>query len=201
MANQIQVNLAVEDSLSEMVLRTILQQSERSYVVGSCFLKGGYGYLKKSIRGFNNASKGTPFLILTDLDKAECPPELIREWLPYSKHPNLIFRIAVREVEAWLLADRQAFSEFIGIPIGLISDDTETIPDPKQKLIELVSKSKNKELREDIVPSMRSTARVGPNYNGRLGFFVTSHWRIKEAVNHSVSLKRTVSTIVGFKPL
>ena len=112
----------------------------------------------------------------------------------------MIFRIAVREVEGWLLADRQSFSKFIGMSVNLIPEDTETIPDPKQKLIELVRKSKNKELREDIVPSMRTTARVGPNYNGRLGFFVTSYWKIQSAVNHSASLKRAVNTIAKFKP-
>ncbi len=200
MINQILINLAVEDSLSETILRMILYQSKRPYLIGTCYSHGGYGYLKKSIQGFNNAAKGIPFLVLTDLDKAKCPPELIKEWLPYPKHPHLLFRIAVREVEAWLLADRKAFSKFVGIPIKLIPEDTETIVNPKEKLIELVKKSRYQELRRDIIPSIGSTAKVGPNYNGRLGFFVTRYWKMQEAVNHSASLKRTIRTMGDFNP-
>jgi hypothetical protein len=116
----IPINLAVEDLLSEAVLRKILLYSEKPYAIGTCFCKGGYDYLKKSILGFNNAAKATPFLVLTDLDRTECPPVLLREWLPYPKHPNLIFRVAVKEVEAWLLAHRDAFARFLGIQRRLI---------------------------------------------------------------------------------
>ena len=99
------INIAVEDSLSEAVIRKIIQHSHRQFTIGYCYCKGGYGYLKRTIRGFNNAAKGTPFLVLTDLE-AECPPIQIREWLPEPAHQNLLFRIAVKEVESWLLSDR-----------------------------------------------------------------------------------------------
>jgi hypothetical protein len=45
----IPINLAVEDPLSEAVLRTILHQSNRRYIVGNCYSKNGFGYLKKNI--------------------------------------------------------------------------------------------------------------------------------------------------------
>jgi hypothetical protein len=104
----IPINLAVEDELSEVVSRKLLKVTRRSYVVGACYSQGGFGYLRKKISGFNNAAKGTPFFVLTDLDRGPCASALIGEWLPspIPKHPNLILRVAVQEVEAWLLAAR-----------------------------------------------------------------------------------------------
>jgi hypothetical protein len=122
MTNIIPVNLAVEDLLSEAVLRGMLKQSGRPYAVGACFSSRGFGYLKKKLEGFNQASKGTPFLVLTDLDQSECAPILIKGWLPYPQEKNLLFRVAVKAVGAWVLADRQA------------------------------AKSRKKEVRESIVP-------------------------------------------------
>jgi len=45
----IPINLAVEDPLSEAVLRAILRQSNRPYELGTCYCQGGYGYLKKTM--------------------------------------------------------------------------------------------------------------------------------------------------------
>lgn len=200
MTNFIPINLAVEDQLSETVVREILKQSQRPFVIGNCYSCGGYGYLKKNINGFNNSAKGTPFFVLTDLDRGECPLELIEEWLSYSKHPNLLFRIAVREVEAWLFADREAFANFLGIRVQLIPDPVDQIDDPKRLLIHLASQSKNRELREAIVPSPRSTSQIGKGYNYTLNQFVTSYWRMEVAIQSSPSLKRTVNAIMQFNP-
>ena len=81
MTQPIPILLAVEDDLSEAVLRKILTQSNRPYAVGTCYNHGGYGYIRKLIQGLNNAARGTPFLVLTDLDRVQCPPELITAWL------------------------------------------------------------------------------------------------------------------------
>ena len=82
--------LAVEYPVSEFVLKVMLQQSGRNYAIGSCLGRSGFGYLKKSINGFNNAAKGTPFLILTDLDQTNYPPLFINEWLSAPKYNNLL---------------------------------------------------------------------------------------------------------------
>lgn len=124
----IPINLAVEDDLSEVVLKEILKQSQRPFSVGMCLKRQGYGYLKKNISGINHAAKGSPYLVLTDLDKNSCPLALIEEWLSQPKHPNLIFRVAVIEVEAWLLAHREAFAQFLGIPANLIPYDLDNEP-------------------------------------------------------------------------
>jgi len=198
--SDIAINLAVEDALSEAVLREMLKQSERPFSVGSCLCRGGYGYLKRILPGLNYAAQGMTYLILTDLDRAECPLELIYEWLTQPKHPNLLFRVAVREVEAWLLAHREAFADFLGISKSLIPTNVDEITDPKQSLINLSRKSRKRSLRDAIAPAPDSTAKIGKDYNGQLIKFVQNDWRVAEAQVNSPSLQRAMNAIINYQP-
>ena len=196
----IPINLAVEDDLSEAVLKEILKQSQRPFSVGTCLKRGGYGYLKRILPGINHAAKGSPYLVLTDLDRNVCPLALLTEWLSHPKHPNLIFRVAVVEVEAWLLAHREAFAEFLDISVDLVPKDLDLVPDPKQLLIELTRKSKKRYLRDAIIPAKNSTAKIGRDYNGQLIQFLNQSWRAELAKNHSRSLERAINAIGHFEP-
>src|ERR1044071_4432659 len=108
----IPINLAMEDAVSEAVLQKVLRENRQEYAPATVYSRGGNGYIKRTISGFNNAAKGTPFLVLTDLDTYECPAALVADWLKVPKHSNLLFRVAVTEVEAWLLADRNGIAAF-----------------------------------------------------------------------------------------
>jgi len=196
MSSHIPLNIAVEDDLSEAVLRKILPDR---YVVGNRYMRGGFGYLKKNIHEFNIAAKGMPFLVLTDLDLAECAPTLIKKWLSDPIHHNLLFRVAVREVESWVLADRDRFAKFLGIRKTLVPVNVDAIDDPKKCLINLARESR-RNLREDIVPARRSTAKQGPDYNGRLTYFVREFWNPREAMHNSPSLARTIKAVENFQP-
>ena len=197
----IPINLVVEDELSEAVARKLLRTGVQSYAVSVVYNRGGYGYIKKNIRGFNSAAKGTPWLVLTDLDTRECPPSMIDRWFgPASLEPNLLFRVAVREVEAWLLAHRSAFAEFVGVREGLVPQDVEQIDNPKKKLIDIVRRSRRKRIREDIVPPQRSTREQGPDYNGRLVRFVEGHWDPRDCANACRSLDKAIHRIDSFTP-
>lgn len=196
----IPINLVFEDVLSEAVLKEMLKQSQRPFLVGNCLNQRGYGKIKKVISGLNHAAKGMPYLVLTDLDNAECPLVIISEWLTQPKHPNLLFRIAVKEVEAWLLAHREGFAEFLGISVDLIPGDADKIPDPKQVLINLAKKSKKRELREGIVPDRNSTAKIGKDYNGQLIQFVNQSWQVAPAQTNSRSLERAMNALINFQP-
>lgn len=194
------INLAVEDPLSETVLRRIIEQEPKHrFAIGNCYCRGGYGYLKRTLQGFNNAAKGTPFLVLSDL-QAPCPPIQVETWLPVPAHPNLLFRIAVKEVESWLLADRTGFASFLGVSKNLIPKNTDKIDHPKKYVIRLARKSRRRILREGIVPKANSTATIGPDYNGILSHFVNDIWNITEAVETSESLQRAVDAINKFQP-
>ncbi|WP_293349985.1 MULTISPECIES: hypothetical protein [unclassified Microcoleus] len=196
----IPINLVFEDVLSEAVLKQMLKQSQRPFSVGNCLNQRGYGKIKKIITGLNHAAKGMPYLVLTDLDNAECPLVILSEWLTQPKHPNLLFRIAVKEVEAWLLAHREGFAEFLGISVDLIPADVDKISDPKQVLINLAKKSKKRELREGIVPDRNSTAKIGKDYNGQLIQFVNQSWQVAPAQTNSRSLERAMNALINFQP-
>jgi len=94
------INLACEDDLSEFVMTRLLDDFEGRFHVGECYSRGGSGYLKKSIGGFSKASAFTPFFVLTDLGQNDCAPAMMAEWMDFEPHANLIFRVAVREVES-----------------------------------------------------------------------------------------------------
>lgn len=194
----IPINLAFEDALTEIVALKVLPAH---YATATVYNRGGYGYLRTHIGAFNNAAKGTPYLVVTDLDVVECPATLISEWLGRaSKHPNLIFRIAVREAEAWLLAHREALADFFGIRIDLLPANPETLDDPKAVLVDLARRSPRKEIRTEIPPRANSTSKVGPNYNGRLSQFVQSHWDPAQASGSSESLRRMIERLNAFTP-
>ena len=144
----IPINLVYEDVISGAILEKILCNVDANYTVGLRLTRNGFGYIKKNIQGFNKAAQGSPYLVLTDLDQADCPITLINNWLGgQAKHPNLIFRIAVREVESWLMADSKAFSDFFAVSGAKIPKNPDQILDPKRDLINLVRKSKNRKLR------------------------------------------------------
>lgn len=200
MKSPIPIHLAVEDKVSEATLRKIINKSGKAYFIGTCYSHFGSGYLKKNIHGFNKAAKSIPFLVLTDLDKSSCPPIKIKEWLPVPKNPNLLFRIAVKEVESWIPADRDNFAKFLGISKNSIPVNADIVDNPKEFLIHLAKKSKIRDLRESIVPPSYSTARQGPDYNGRLIYFIQKIWEPQKAMGNSESLKRTLITLQNFSP-
>ena len=77
---EILVNLAVEDGPSESLLRVLLEQSQKEYLIGDVYGKKGAGFLRKNLSAFNNASNGSAHLVLTDLDNTVCAPGLIEDW-------------------------------------------------------------------------------------------------------------------------
>jgi len=208
MAGEVPITLAVEDELTEHVLRALLVQTKRNFYVVAVYGKKGSGFLKQKLSAFNNASKAIGHLLVTDLDNYACAPKLIEDWFvcslteyPKRRHRNLTFRIAVREIESWVMADRDRFSEFFGLSNHLIPVQTDTIADPKQLLLNIVSKCRKRSLRDDIVPKLGDKRKVGPDYNGRLGEFIQSSWRAEVAVLHSPSLARTWKALQVFHPV
>ena len=193
----IPLNFVYEDDLSEFTMTQLVNSFGNKYFIGNLYNGGGYGYIKKNINGFNEAAIATPFFILTDLDRGECPIKLINEWLKREKRPNLIFRVAVREVEAWILADIEGFSRFLGISSSHFPASPESVDDPKKLLIQLAGKSRKRDVREDIVP-INANAKIGPNYNGRLMEFVFDGWNIDRAKGRSDSLSRTFNSLEKF---
>jgi hypothetical protein len=197
----IPIDVAVEDELSELIVLKLLAVTNRPYHVGATYRRGGFGYLRRTINGWNAAAKGKPFIVLTDLDDAPCPAHLLAAWLTSAPSPNLIFRVAVREVESWLLADRQNFAEFLRIAERHMPHNPDAIPDPKAALIALARGSRLKDIRDSLLPRAGSTAKQGPGYNECLGTFVRKNWDVNVASAQSPSLARALRCFKDFRPV
>ena len=192
------ITLVVEDSLSEAVGRKIVDQSDNNISITRCLGKKGFGYLKARINNFNSAAKTEPIFVLTDQDIG-CPPDKINNWFNGKPHANLIFRIAVMEIESWIMADRKALAEFLAISPANFPQNMDEIPDPKNFLLAKAKKSRKRGLKEDIIPKEGSIAKVGPNYNARLSDFVRNTWDVHRAIRHSESLSRAFKKLRSFR--
>jgi len=202
MIHNIPLTLVFEDQLSEFIMSKLVSEihldGKPKYSVHLSFSGGGNSYIKKNIKGFNAASKGSAYFVLTDLDNHICAPALIQEWLNVPKNNNLILRVAIREVESWILADIEGFSTFTGISTANFPENPDEISDPKAELLKIIKKSRFRSIKEDILPK-NNYAKIGPNYNGRLGEFVYKHWNSTRAAGRSASLARTVKALTAFE--
>jgi hypothetical protein len=134
---QTQITLVIEDQLQRLVARKLIEQQNTLNIARELGMTGNQ-YIKSNLKKFNEAADfALPFVVLTDLDAYDCPIALLQEWLPSKPHKRLLFRIAVREVEAWLLADRTNFAKFLGVPVSRITTEPEGIPKPKEFIFEL----------------------------------------------------------------
>lgn len=189
--------VAVEDRLSEAVSIKLLASLhiEISQVLG---LKG-QDYLRQKAPSLNLTAKGFPVFLLTDQDVPEqCPPRLLHSWVPGQRNPDFFFRVAVMEVESWVLADRSGVAALLSIPLYRIPQKTDEILHPKEFLVSLARLSRKTRIREEIVPLSGATSKVGPGYNLRLGEFVRTDWNLQRASVVSASLRRTVDRLRDF---
>jgi hypothetical protein len=186
-----EVYIATEDALSEAVANRLITDTSNHMHVAVSFGKKGNGYLRSNINSFRILAQSYPILLLTDLDNVRCPASLIAKWCGRRNLPEkFLFRVAVRETEAWILADRHGFAAFSGVPHQQIPLHPESLRDPKAALLSLVERYGRRSIKADILPARRSTARVGLAYNQALCNFVNHSWSIERAAAVSDSLNR-----------
>ena len=193
------ITLAVEDYLSESVSRRLIGEYVPGAEITDVTGLNGIDSVKRRIPGMNHrATYLGPVLALADLDRPlDCPASLVREMTRgLIVSPRLLVRIAVLEIESWILADRRAIARWLGISERVVSRAPERLDDPKRALVQLASRSRNRRLREAIAPShILGTSRTGPDYNGTVGEFVTQHWRPDAARRYAPSLNRAITRI------
>ena len=163
--------------------------------LGSSHGKNGKPQLRKNIKGYNNAANFSPWLVLVDLDQDfDCAPLLRENWL---SRPGeyMCFRIAVREVEAWLLADREQIASFLSVAREKIPKEPEQLPNPKEAMVNLARQSRRRDIREDMVPRPGSGRAIGPAYSSRMIEFANNYWRPEVARRHSDSLDKAISCL------
>jgi hypothetical protein len=179
---------AVEGVLDEAVLRRILIDLDLG--LDRVFGQKGKAFLRERIGGFNHDARFRPWIVVVDLDRdADCPAALVADWLPQPAH-LMCFRVAVRELESWLLADTEALAGFLGMRKTLIPAGPDLLDDPKRVLVSLGEKARKADIRRDLVPRPASGRSIGPGYTSRMLEFVRDHWRPTVAQINSDSLRR-----------
>lgn len=184
------IAIATEDELSEEVAIRLIRERNTSSEIEPRFGRRGFGYLKANMEKFCALAMRRPMLVLTDLDRGSCPQILKDAWLGQRTPPgNLLFRVAVRETEAWLLADHEAMAGLLGVSSKLIPLKPDELEDPKRSLLELARRAP-RDVRDDLLPPRNAVASQGLGYNRRLGEFVRDIWSPERAAMRSDSLKR-----------
>jgi hypothetical protein len=197
----INITCVYEDEPTHLVMCKMFEQFPNKFERTTSIHCQGNGKIKKSIAAYNNAAKYGYYFVITDLDNSKyiCAPSLRNEWLPFPQHPNLLFRIAVHEIESWLLADRDNFASFFKISRDLIPLSPDDVEDPKQIIFSLARRSRKRNIREGI-PPIDNTASLGPGYNVELGDYITHYWDISNARLHSKSLDKTIHALQRLLP-
>ncbi|MBI4442153.1 MAG: hypothetical protein HY649_02115 [Acidobacteria bacterium] len=190
------ISAVVEGRLDEAIMRAVIRHA--GGVPGPIYGKKGKQYIQRNLNGYNQAANHAPWVVLVDLDQdADCAPPLRAAWLPHAA-PLMCFRVAVREVEAWIMADRARLARFLGVEVRSVPDDAEAVADPKDVLVRLARRSRWKDIRQDMVPRPHSGRETGPAYNARLIEFVgdeTKGWRPEVAAHACESLRRCLNCL------
>lgn len=187
------VTVAVEGDID----RAIVEAMARALTIelGPVHVTNGKAKLDRRIAQYNHAAAFAPWFVLRDLDQdAPCAPDLVAGLLPV-RASQMLFRVAVRAAEAWLMADVDRLSAFLHVPPGRIPAAPDTLLDPKGTLVRLASTSRLKDIRVDMTPLPGRFRKVGPGYSARMIEFAQEHWRPAEAAKNSDSLARCIRAL------
>lgn len=189
------IAIATEDELSERVGEKLIQQAGGKLSISLRLRRGGSGYLRSRLANFCQMAAHQPVVVITDLDRIECAPGLIGTWFAgQPRPPGLIFRVAVREIESWLLADHEGMKKLLGKRIGHLPREPDQLPDPKAVLLALAERSP-REVRTELVAARGAIASQGLGYNKLLGGFVQKNWDPEKAASRSPSLHKALERI------
>lgn len=194
----------VEDPLSRAIIRRLIRD-----LVGDIHLiellpnQGGFSSMKLKFGEYCTLAQHHSVFILTDLDDAECAPRLRSEWannvgLAKSLPEKLYFRVAEKEVEAWLLADRNNLCDYLGIPYDIIPED-EIFSNPKEFFLNCVKQHGDATAKYELLPE--GNARVGLGYNSYLTRFAAENWDFQGAAFRNLSLGRAVQRIAAARQI
>jgi hypothetical protein len=190
------VDYAVEGLLDAAVVRKLFATSK--IPVGRNFGGSGKNFILSRLSKWNQAAKYSPWFVMVDLDQEACVPLALKNWLP-APSPLMRFRIAVKEVESWLLADRAGLGEFLGFDPTKIPLSPDELEDPKSALLTLCRSSNDSSVKKDMLPRDNYKSLEGPAYASRLTSFVGEAWNPKEARKVSPSLDKCLTTLKAFR--
>lgn len=132
----------------------------------------------------------------SDRDQRDCAVALLEHLLPEGPTAGLCLRLAVREAEAWLLADAEALASFAGVPLARIPRQPDDEMDPKRVLADLCRRSRRRHVREGVPSRPGSGRLVGPGYSAFVEEYCEA-WRPAVAAESSPSLNRALRAVTA----
>jgi|SRR5215213_737383 len=192
------ISSIVEGPIDEAVAIKLIEAT--GHIPGGRYGKRGSGYIKKKIHGFNRVARSFHYLALVDFMDANlpCPGEVVRTWLPH-REPKMLFRVVVREIESWLLADHENISIFLNISRTKVPTSPELLDDPKLELVNLARKSRSQRVRAAIAPETGSRATVGKLYTSEITIFTRLYWDLRIARRNAPSLDKCLKYLEGIE--
>lgn len=193
MADPVYVSAAVEGTIDDAVARRLI--THIGAMVASIYGRSGKLRLLQQAAGYNEAAKLGPWLVLVDLNGDErCAPPARERWLE-SPAEKMCFRVVVREIEAWLMADRNSLAKFLSVPASAIPADPEAVDNPKERMVAIARRSGRRHVRQDMVPRAGSGRATGEAYDARLSEFVEVRWDPVAAAAGSESVRRAIECL------
>ena len=187
------IESAVEGHLDAAVAKCLIANTGAA-TAREPFENNGREDLLERVAGYASAARYTPWLVICDLDRDACAPGLIarHQW---DFPPKFCFRVAVRSIESWLMADAE-IARFLSVRQSALPPNPDAVPDPKRFLIHLARSSRSADIRETI-GGPAGTHQMGSAYNLKLRRFVEEIWNPRRAARRSDSLRRALDAIDG----
>jgi hypothetical protein len=180
------INAACEGLVDRSVLERLLASHQLD--LGTVYEMGGKQRLDNKLAGYRSAARFSPWIVLRDLDDdAACAPELASKLAP-DQQTGLCLIVAVRQMEAWLLADRPGIAGHLKVAQRRIPEQPELLPDSKLTMINLARHSRSRDIRSDMLPLPGSGRKVGTGYTANVQGFVQSLWDFRRAAAAAPSL-------------
>lgn len=195
MSSVVEVNYATEGLVDAAVAERLIRHCGGE--LGLRRVAGGKSKLDPRIANYVQSARRLPWLVVRDLDHdAACAAEL-RANLTNEVPDLMCLRIAVRQIESWLLSDRMAISEFLRVPVGRVPLQPEALDNAKLATVNLARHSASRRIRASLVPRTGSGATEGPEFAAMMVSFAQEHWRPERAAGlvEGSSLVRAINCL------
>ncbi len=195
------INIAGEGPTDVAVMRRLL--SETGLLCGTVYHGEGRRTGKQSLdgkmRGYLAGAVHVPWFVLRDLDNDGCVVEVRHRLVGETVPPLLIFRIAIRTVDAWLMADRDALADHLKVRLADIPINMANHPEPKKALFASAARSKSNFIKKSVSPASLKGRKISSDFFETMIEFVDYVWRPDVAAQNSESLGRALKALKQFQ--
>lgn len=190
------IGVVVEGQIDRVAVGCVLATRSLAVDPNRVIITRGKQRFDARLVNYNQAARHGPWLALRDADHDAdgCPVTLRRTLLRVPQSPALCLRLAVRTLEAWLLADAEAVAKYFSVPRSAVPRDPEDLDRPKDALVQLCRSSRRRAVRVGMVPPP-GTRGPGPEHTAFVSRFCREAWRPDTAAAAAPSLRRALQEI------